>query len=180
MKIIKGSSRTAIVFGCIVIKFPIIRLRLGLQELWQEFKEGALINHFRKYDYEQFGTIPHFFFRGIFNNWLEFVFYQKNKSLLLLAPTYFSLLGLLNVQKYCEPLCVEDMDFWHQIGELAGNVIWKDVHVFSNVKNFGMVNGRLKIVDYGSRGSREALKECADKIYSEFSFSYSRKKSLYD
>lgn len=176
MRITKGNSRIVIIFHCIVIKFPIIRLRLGLRMLWGELKSGTLIEHFRECDHEQFGTIPHFLFRGILNNWLEFVFYQKNKSLLLLAPTHFSLLGFLNVQKHCEPIPMEDADLWCQLVEMVGELVWKDSHAFSNAKNFGVIKQKLKMVDYGSTGSQEVLKECAEKVFSNFDFSYSREK----
>src|ERR1700734_2119439 len=41
-------------------------------------------------------------FRGISDNWSERRFYKHNNVLnrLLLQPTYFSLLGLINIQKY--------------------------------------------------------------------------------
>lgn len=73
---------------------------------------------------------------------------------------------------------MEDVDLWCHLNELVGEVVWKDSHAFASARNFGVVDGRLKMVDYGGRDSQEALKECAEKIYSDFNFSYNRKERL--
>jgi hypothetical protein len=182
MEIKKGTFRTALVFKGFVIKLPRIYLSKALETFFKTLKVGGVIYHFRRYNWEQYNTIPNYLLKGIIDNWLEYVFYKKNKSFQLLVPTIFSLFGLLNIQSYCEPLECKEEDLWCQLSEIAGESIWKDSHAFANPKNFGVYEGKIRMMDYGSKETQKALKECADKIFFNFDFSYSweeRKKQLY-
>lgn len=174
MKIIHGKSRTVFVFRTIVVKFPAIYFQLAFKEMMENLKRGTLLWHIREYNYEQYGTVHQYLFNGIISNWLEFVFYQKNKHYQLLAPTYFSFFGMINIQKYYEPIVIDYTDLWCQLVELVGGIVWEDSHAFSNPENFGTIRGKLKILDYGSRGTHKVLKEYAQEIYEKFIFSYIR------
>jgi len=132
------------------------------------------LKHLKEYNHEYYGSVRRFFFNGIISNWVEFVFYRENKHLLLLAPVYLSFFGLLNVQKYYKPIEINEVNLWCQFIDLTDVGIFKHSHTFGNPKNFGYDNGKLKILDYGSKRVQEFLIEYSEIIYSGFKFSYSR------
>lgn len=174
MKIARGMSRTVFIFSNFVIKLPRIYWGLIFGTMWREMNGGDLMYHLKTYRVKHHNTIPNYLFSGIVENWAEFLFYKRNKSFRLLAPTHFSFFGLLNVQQFCEPLMLRDDDLWSQLVRITDDAVIKDGHAFASSKNFGTYNGEIRMVDYGSKGTREALSECADKIFHNFNFSYRR------
>ena len=172
MEIRRGSYRTVFVLKKIVVKIPkqiYPWLKMFFKWLPRMIIAGRLKRHIR------------YCFESVFENWSEFVFYRKNKSYKLLVPTYFSAFGLINIQRYCEPLKMSHHDVWCQLLEKCGDVVWKDSHAFSNIDNFGVHEGKIQMVDYGSEETQEVLAICAEKIFSDFDFSFSweeRKRQL--
>ena len=96
MKIEKGTTRIVIIFRKFVIKIakiqPLKAFKIAL--FWKGTKFWKQL--IRNYKYSL--TIQHFLMIGIVNNWQEFIFCRKYYSKFL-VPTYFSLLGLVNIQK---------------------------------------------------------------------------------
>lgn len=171
MKIKRGYARTVIIFRKTVIKFPRFYFRKALKIISYELRRGNLLRHLSKYTTEHFGTIQITLFKGLAENWREFTFYQKHKSPILM-PTFFSLFGLFNIQKAGSPLTMNSVDLWCQLYEMTNKDVFDHSHLFSNPKNFCIVDGHLKIIDYGSWRSHRVIKKWGEKIYKNFDFSY--------
>lgn len=109
-------------------------------------------------------------FGGIMANWNEFIFFVKTKNKFLL-PTYFSFFGLVNIQKRGQELKWSDGDFFSflQKNSKEKDQIFIDAHSFENPNNFCLDNGKLKMVDYGSRHCRSFILENWEQIQNNFS-----------
>jgi hypothetical protein len=77
VKIRYGHYRFVLVFKNFVIKFPRIRLWSALKTGWREIHRKRLRWHLRKWTYRHMGTIPWCLYKGIVDNWLEYLFYRK-------------------------------------------------------------------------------------------------------
>lgn len=181
MKFKKGHYRFVFVFPSlgIAIKFPIIRLwclvknivyltvRMRWESLWREMSSSI------DFDFGLKGLL----FRGIVDNWREFLFFRKTRNIFL-QPTYFSFFGLLNIQKTSEPCMLNYVDLWCQLYELTGGKVFDDSHHFENPDNFCFANGKLMILDYGSKGTHGVINEFGAKIFESFdpAFSWEEKK----
>lgn len=120
--------------------------------------------------YEFHYTVSSFLLGGVMANLQERRFYKETKNPFCM-PTYFSFFGLFNVQKRGGKV-----DFWER------NEIWSyiyhnsknsnqpfcDGHTLAETENYGMDNGRLKLVDYGSRQVGEYLKINGETLYNNF------------
>ena len=83
--------------------------------------------------------------------------------------TYFSLFGLVNIQRSGQEVEMNSDEFMHQINHITdGEATTIDVHTFKGPYNFCSENGRLKIVDYGSRETQQVIEKWGEKIYEEF------------
>lgn len=97
--------------------------------------------------------------QGILDNWREFLFFRRTHHPFL-RPTYFSLFGLLNLQRAGKSVQLSQPEFWAQIHALLrSNAAWEDIHHFSNPDNFCIDNGQLQILDYGSLLTQKAVRE---------------------
>jgi len=175
----KAQDRIVIILPTlgIVIKFPIIHFIFFLKFL----KDAYQIKHkIRKWDYwkvmwrlsAECDFAPKaLLFKGLSVNWNEFWFYQTTHNPFL-QPTYFSLFGLVNIQKYGEPCQFEGKSFWNQIYNLTKGAAMKDGHHFENPANFSLYNGKLRILDYGSSKTRLIVKKYGDKIVTDFDPNY--------
>jgi hypothetical protein len=170
MEIAKGKSRTVFVFKKFVLKFARIRLRDTIKTLRYGYEMGRLIKYLN-YSIDVYVSPKRTLFLGIRDNWQEFVFYVFNRSPFL-APTYFSLFGLLNVQKRGEKPKIKDVDLWCQLCDMTNKAVHVDGHSFSNSHNFCECDGHLMIVDYGDPRIHGVLKKHGEKIYHDFDFSY--------
>ncbi len=123
------------------------------------------------------------FFAGVVGNWREFLFYQKTHHCFL-QPTYFSFLGLINLQRagkecadsnishkiqmaiypnktnkerlYC--VYVEDVDY-----------LARDMHHWGNSYNFSFWKNKLYIHDYGSLRTQKVILKFGETIFKNFS-----------
>ncbi len=171
MKIEKGWNRFVIVapkFG-IAIKLPIIHLFLSIKIL----VKLSLIFEFRSIFLEMALPISdrwsykNRLFGGIVTNWREFIFYRRTKNPFL-QPTYFSFLGLINIQKMGTPCDISYVDLWCQLLNLTDSGVMADNHHFENSDNFCFDSGKLKIHDYGSIVTQKVITEYGTKIYESF------------
>jgi hypothetical protein len=96
--------------------------------------------------YEINWNLSFLFFSGVMANWNEFIFYRRAKNPFVM-PTYFSFLGLINIQKRGKKI-----DFWGQ-GEVwryvcknceYPNQPFCDSHTFIEIGNFCLDGERLK------------------------------------
>ena len=109
---------------------------------------------------------------GIRSNWNEFLFYLRSRNPLL-QPTYFSLLGLINIQQYAKPHLLQNVDVWCQLNQLVGNAVWDDGHHFADARNFCLVNNSLRMLDYGSRRCHRVIQVHGEEIAKNFDPLYS-------
>jgi len=110
----------------------------------------------------------YYLLKGIRDNWMEFVFFWKSRSDFL-QPTYFSLFGFINIQKYGEILDKEKSngaEVWQQFFEITHQDHMEDSHHFDNCRNFCIdESGRLRIVDYGSPATRQIISKWGDILH---------------
>lgn len=107
-------------------------------------------------------------FKGIADNWREFWFCATEWHPFA-HPTYFSLFGLINIQKRGDALVVSREEFVQQIKTLVGETMfYADAHHFSVRSNFCVSNGRLRMVDYGSTKTRKVIRERGMCVYRNF------------
>lgn len=178
----KGGNRIVFIFPLvrIVIKLPIIYLVAGIHTLLYELKEGCLWSHWRDYTVEHYGTLKRLLCKGIVDNWREFQFYTKTHHPFL-QPSYFSFLGLINVQRLGQPCTIKSTDLWCQLYELTQGAVFKNSHCFANPDNFCFQDGSIRIFDYGDPRTQEVIREFGAKIMKDFDPRYSweeRKKQL--
>lgn len=154
----------------IAIKFPIIRLFSVIGNI---AKHTARLKFRYIYLAMALPIDSHFGYKdhllgGIAANWREFCFFCKTKNPFL-QPTYFSFLGLANIQKAAELSLSDEVELWSQLYDLTdGKVLLADSHHFENSDNFCFDNGKLKILDYGNRRTHEVITEFGGKIQESF------------
>jgi len=117
----------------------------------------------------EFVALSVFLWGGVMANWNEFIFFVKTRNKFLL-PTYFSFFGLVNIQKKGEVLDWEEGDFFVflQKNSKKRDQLFVDAHSFDNPKNFCIDDGRLKMIDYGSRHCRSFVLENWENIQKNF------------
>lgn len=176
MKIKHGESRIVFIFRGFVVKLPKIRVIVALKIIKKRNiilrPKLRKIYFWGKYD-GSIVNVPRCLFKGIMDNWIEYSFYRKSRSIVLM-PTVFSLFGLFNVQKRGEDIVFKEsrqrISFWEKISQLTNKEARVDLHMFSSPRNYCKENGRLMLMDYGSRDAREVIEKYGEKIYNEFTF----------
>lgn len=120
--------------------------------------------------YECYGTMAICLMGGVMANYQEWKFYKKTKNVFVM-PTYFSLFGLLNIQKRGQRITFWDgTAVWLYIHENIQNhdQPFCDGHTLSEIDNFCLDNGCLKMVDYGSRYVEPFLKLNGEILFKNF------------
>jgi len=116
-------------------------------------------------------------FRGVGDNWRERSFYKHTNTLhrLLLQPTHFSFLGLLNIQKYGEPADEKDSEpIYHAFFPVAGQDLIRDGHHWVNAGNFHLANDGPKLLDYGNPETQRIVSEYGIALYTSFDINAGR------
>jgi len=172
MKIKKGRDKLVFVFPQLGIAIKFARIHL-LRAFITFFGDMIHLNFKWTYrrmnmsiDLRDFEGYPNLLLCGIVNNWREFRFFYKTKHPFL-QPTYFSFLGLFNIQKVSKICLVEQNSFKVQIRKITNNEAGYDHH-FSNPANFCFDNGKLKIFDYGNKEVQETIINYGSKILKDF------------
>ncbi|MDO8669644.1 MAG: hypothetical protein Q7K65_05105 [Candidatus Buchananbacteria bacterium] len=168
MKIKRGRHRIVLTFKRIVIKIPRVYFKDGMANLLLELKHPQLFKYYRNTVLHD-GTSKTSLFGGLICNWQERSFYSRTK-LAILAPTYFSLFGLLNIQKMGQPIKIHDKDLLGQLIEITDKGVYSDPHTFENPDNFCILQGKISIVDYPLKTHRVLL-DYGDKIQEKFDLS---------
>lgn len=177
MPIKKGTSRLAICLPRLglVVKLPLIRPWSFLK-----FFKSSVLYFTKGYgcrflkntfwldeDHDVMGNIRYTLLNGIFQNWQEYCLWRKTRSVFL-EPTYFSLLGLVNVQQYGEELDVSAGTLWSQMLVYSEESVWSNGHHFSNPANFSYRDNSIRMVDYGGRGVREVVEKYGNVLSENF------------
>jgi hypothetical protein len=112
--------------------------------------------------------------RGMADNLRERSYYKHGcfPFRLLLQPTYLSLLGLINVQRYGTPIGSAESElgilFYHQVYGIARQSLILDGHHWSNAANFHIHNGALKVLDYGGEQTQKILDTYGFELFRRF------------
>ena len=173
MRIEQGTTRIVIIFRKFVIKIAKIQplKAFGIALMWK--KVNHLWRHLITRNYNYHDSMYYYLIGGIMHNWHELMFYRKHYSLFL-VPTYFSFLGLVNIQRAGGKIEIEIENLKYQLLDLTDEEIYDDTHHFCKPENFTKNSGHLQIFDYGNLRSQGVLKKYGDKIYNEFDFSYTK------
>jgi hypothetical protein len=119
--------------------------------------------------YEIFG-LRYLLFGGIMANWNEYLFYKETKNLFVM-PTYFSLFGLINIQKRGQEITFWDYkDIWRYICHNSANENqpFCNSHSFAEKENFCLDGDKIKMLDYGSRHVHNFLRLNGNKLFNNF------------
>ena len=105
---------------------------------------------------------------GVLDNWHEYKFWRKYR-LSVCQPTYLSLLGFVNVQKYGIPLDEFGVkSSMVVIWDITNGSMKVDMHAFGNESNYCVDGEVVRFLDYGSVRMYPVLLEYGDKILAEF------------
>lgn len=177
MKIKKGNNRIVFTFPKLgfVIKLPVINWFKAFKPVltWKVggIKSRRMLIRYFQWPVEASEGFKNYLFRGFLANIAEYKFYKKTKHSFL-KPTYFSLFGLFNIQKY-GPLCeLGEIDFWCQLYALTDGDVFADGHHFASPHNFSLED-KLQMLDYGSKRTHKVIIEHGDNILKNFDPSYS-------
>lgn len=167
MHIAKGRTRFVIAFPRLgfVIKFPFIQIwvfkdtiQTLLKKEWGLVWEKWFVRVENPYGH------PNKVLIGIWSNLLECYFWYKTRHPVLF-PTWFSFLGLFNIQKYGKPLGNDEAGYVaFVIDRLSNQETQFCEHGFEDPSNYTSVDGRLRIIDYGSRRLWPIMTEYGHKI----------------
>ena len=175
MKLCFGLARVVLAlpsFG-IVLKFPRVHWLRAFYQIKKDFKAGIFWKCI-VFSSESSHSVRYWLCRGFFENWKEFLFWRETPSDFL-QPTYFSLFGLVNIQKFGKVCSESEYDFWIQLQQITNSGCSQDGHIFASPENFVSVGNKIRLVDYGSTNTREVIKLYGQKLWQEFDLEKSRK-----
>lgn len=150
----------------------LVRRRRSLKDeekfIVRRSKEISLqVLHHKKYE---IFSLRYLLFGGIMANWNEYLFYRETKNLFVM-PTYFSLFGLINIQKRGQEITFwEYKDVWMYIchNSVNENQPFCNSHSFAEKENFCLDGDKLKMLDYGNRHVHNFLRLNGDKLFNNF------------
>lgn len=170
----KGSSRRVYLIPSlgIAIKDPMIMLWPFLKSFYEIFlrdfsKNPKLAQVYLKLLFRMNNINSPFsggwyLFRGIVENWMEFLFFIKNRNNTFLMPVYFSFFGFINIcplgKEFENGLGFENAKkLWAELYTVTNGDILRDGHHFENTGNFCIYKGKLKMCDYGGIRVRQII-----------------------
>lgn len=164
MNIAKGRDRIVLVYPKrgIVFKILLVHFITVVQQIFRYAKEGnwGKIKEHWKEDVEKRGSFSNSLFGGIRANWTEFVFYQRTHNCFV-QPTYFSLFGIINIQKYGEVCTIKELEepltFWNELRALTKGEADIETHHFKDPLNFCMHGTHVRMIDYGNKKVQRVL-----------------------
>ncbi|MDR3549324.1 MAG: hypothetical protein P4M11_13855 [Candidatus Pacebacteria bacterium] len=168
----KGTNRIVILFPSIriAVKLPIINIWKAVRTAIyvMGWDEPGNLRMYWEYPASQMGGLKFWLFRGIVANRLERRGYRTNPTNPFLQPTYFSLGGLMNLERYGDPCPIDHDTLWDQLWEITNGHIQVDYHHFDNPANFCVDRGVLRMVDYGNIRTLGIALVWGEKIVREF------------
>ena len=152
MKIRKGGYRIAILF-------PTAKLTIKIPRIY--FKEA--------FKQRTWKARAHYLFWGILLNWWEFVFYLKTRHSFL-QPTFLSLFGLLNIQRYGDKIPQEMwQELFQSLWTATKKEIKQDLHHFGESENFCLdrKRGIIRMLDYGHPTTQAIIQKWGHRLKKE-------------
>jgi len=143
------------------IKFTISTLRLcyGLKNLKWIKRRLSL-----KEEDAWHGNIRDHLLNGVYQNWLERSIWKDTRSIFL-EPTWFSLFGLVNLQRYGTPNPLTEKCIWIQIYEITESQAQKNNHHFQHPANYSFDGRHLRMFDYGDTDVRTVIEKYGEKLF---------------
>lgn len=184
MYVKKGKDRLVLVFPIlgIVIKFAVIRASEVLKVVFHSIKGGhwkLFVFLCKEWAPESPYVVSGLLFRGIVANNRERALWKRTHHSFL-QPTIFSFFGLFNIQQYGKPYKSRHIDFWDQIRRITKGEAYINPHHFSEPCNYCVMDGKLRILDYGGHGSAWIVLKHGSKIADEFNFGFRYEESSDD
>lgn len=173
----RGSNRRVLVIPQLGVVFKFPHIRLG--DAWSilrraksrhnrfctgrsegEYFPAFLKRQFTEYQVEHYGTLKRSLFKGIADNWRERKYYKYSdrERRQLLQPTYLSLCGFMNIQKYGKPMsCEVPGELYRAYLEVIGTPLNRDGHHFYNEQNFHHTGSSVRLLDYADLATQHIL-----------------------
>lgn len=179
MRIKRGTSRLVICLPKLglVIKLPLAKPFVFVHLVIRAIRMGWRSKDMKRWlkwvvwlgtDTDVFVNIRYTLLNGIYQNWQEYRLWRRTRSSFL-EPTFVSLFGLINVQKYGEQFTeISEGALWSQLLELSDGAVWSNGHHFANSKNFSFRDGTIRMLDYGGRGIEEVVVQYGENIARHF------------
>ena len=171
MHFAKGRDRMVVIIPKIgvAIKIAFIHFIMVVRQILSFSLSGdwEYIKKLWDRELEERGGFRNSLFGGIHANWSERKFYRETHNHFV-QPTYFSFLGLINIQK-CGKMCtVEDGDelmaFWTELRMITKDEVYVDPHHFQNPLNYCMHDTHVRMTDYGNTAVQQVLKVYGDML----------------
>jgi len=174
MKIKHGVWRKVLVVPNLglVFKFPLPLVRVRtLKKQNKTYLESRGLSHFFCLVLAVIGFVK----KAVAMNWREFIYYRKSLHPIL-QPTYFSFLGLVNIQRYGETILLDsesnhNSQFTFQMDILFHGTplrLYSDPHHFKHSDNFSFRGDKLCMHDYGEVHVQKALDLFGDMLYQNY------------
>lgn len=163
MKIKKGGTRIVLIFSNYVVKIPRPKLFRPIKRLLFHVKEKDCKEALLIFDKRGviFGSV-YYLLSGFIANYTELNFYKNHKDMELLVPVKGILFGLVLIQKRVREISEDEYPEW---SVFLKNFLTKhfldDKQDLCVSRNFGIDNGKIKLLDYGKR----LTVQCLEKIY---------------
>lgn len=152
-----GTTRFVILLPGIVIKFSKCDWLRIIVRAFQIICARKAQSHIKKYHGNIRGAAS-FIVRGPRSNLRERIFWKEFGSHLV-APTYASFFGLVNIQARCERMHDDDPVWIRFVGQFSDEQINRcDI----KAKNYGLFRGRLVCLDYANEATCAFLRSAAD------------------
>ena len=149
-----GTTRFVFCVGPLAIKFPRLKILHFAKRCIHFRKHGGVIRKITQLTETQRASVVRDLFAGVVANWHEVRLYRRYPYLPL-APTYFSFLGLVNIQARGVPLEPCDLKLC-PLREISNSQT-----DFDDIRNFARVNGTPCLIDYGNGRINAILAEFA-------------------
>ncbi|MFC1622445.1 hypothetical protein ACFL1Y_00405 [Patescibacteria group bacterium] len=166
MEIKEGKNRKVIIVNGLAIKFAKIKIKKCILQIKKAIEHKNIKFVLRlPYSDIRFNNPRKSLFKGIMDNFSEFLFFIK-KRYSILAPTYFSFFSLVNIQKAGKKISINKEVFRVEIEEKLGSGnFYKNPHTFRNKNNFCILNNQIKIHDYADKKTQKVLDNFRDRIF---------------
>ena len=169
----KGQTRKVYVFKLFVIKVALIHWRSAYKNIigwWKRDKRKALkiIGELFWGDYYNADFHPKAnLFAGIHANLSEFIFYLRYRPAFC-KPTYFTFLGLINIQKKGYVCEMPFEKFKARMHLITNNEIPFQDHTFDSPNNFTCDNNHLQCIDYADSRIHKIIQNYGNKLFIDF------------
>jgi len=165
MRICQGTKRTAIITDRFTVKVARVNVRGTLRDAVSSMRRGWDLAGFQ-YSLSSVRDSLAMSLTGISENWTEG---QNSKKLGdLVVPTFMSL-GVVNLQATAQDHGLSRQEIFPVLNNRVGcangiHILTIDSHTFHPDDNYGIHQGKLKILDYGSKKAVKIMMENGERL----------------